>query len=106
MLSTFRQHHQVSRGKRSSELSCDAHTHMRAWMVVRPDPYFAVTDESGVFKIAEIPPGTYNVVAWHESWQVKGIDKDGRPIYGEPVLVTKKVTILPRGEAKVAFELK
>ncbi|MFQ5899047.1 MAG: hypothetical protein ACE5JN_12500 [Candidatus Methylomirabilia bacterium] len=86
------------------DIQCDAHTHMRAWMVVRPDPYFAVTGESGNFKIVDIPPGTYKVVAWHESWEVKGSDKDGRPIYGEPVLVTKVVTIPARGEVKAVFE--
>ncbi|MFQ5847028.1 MAG: carboxypeptidase regulatory-like domain-containing protein [Candidatus Methylomirabilales bacterium] len=88
------------------DIQCDAHTHMKAWMVVRPDPYFAVTDERGRFKVTDIPPGTYKVVAWHESWEVKGSDKDGRPIYGEPVLVSQEVAIPPRGEANVAFEFK
>lgn len=88
------------------DIQCDAHTHMRAWMVIRPDPYFAVTDESGNFKITDIPPGTYKVAVWHESWEVKGTDKDGRPLYGEPVLVTKEVTVPAKGEAKVVFELK
>ena len=48
------------------EVVCDAHTHMRAWIVVRENPYFAVTDDSGQFRIEEIPPGSYRVTAWHE----------------------------------------
>lgn len=88
------------------EIQCDAHTHMRGWLVVRGDPYFAVTDESGAFKIADIPPGKYTVVSWHESWKVTGTDKDGRPIYDKPVTVTKEITIPAKGEAKVEFELK
>ncbi|MFQ5848803.1 MAG: carboxypeptidase regulatory-like domain-containing protein [Candidatus Methylomirabilales bacterium] len=88
------------------DIQCDAHTHMKAWMVVRPDPYFAVTDERGRFKVTDIPPGTYKVVAWHESWEVKGSDKDGRPIYGKAMMITTEVTIPPRGKARVEFKLK
>lgn len=88
------------------EIQCDTHTHMRGWLVVRSDPYFAVTDESGTFRITDIPPGKYTVVSWHESWKVTGSDKDGRPIYDKPVAITKEVTIPPRGEARVEFELK
>lgn len=88
------------------EIQCDAHTHMRGWLVVLSDPYFAVTDASGAFKITDIPPGRYKVTAWHEPWKVVGQDKDGRPIYDKPVVITKEVTIPPRGEAKVDFELK
>lgn len=88
------------------DIQCDAHSHMRAWMVVRPDPYVAVTDDRGAFQITDIPPGAYKVMAWHESWEVKGADKGGRPIYGEPVILTKEITIPSKGEAKVVFELK
>lgn len=97
-------------GRRKSfgpvDIRCDAHTHMQAWMVVRPDPYVSVTDDSGSFEITDIPPGTYTVVAWHESWDVKGLDDQSRPIYGEPVQVSQEVTIPAKGEAKVVFELK
>lgn len=88
------------------EILCDAHPHMRAWMIARDNPYVAVTDESGSFKIADIPPGTYKVVAWHESWKVTGTDKDGRIAYDRPVTITKEVTIPARGEAKIEFELR
>jgi hypothetical protein len=29
------------------------------------NPYYAITDEEGRFSIKDIPPGTYEVVAWH-----------------------------------------
>lgn len=88
------------------EILCDAHTHMRGWLVVRSDPYFAVTDASGAFKITDIPPGKHAVVVWHESWKVTGADKDGRPIFDKPVVITKEVTIPPKGAARLEFELK
>jgi len=88
------------------EVQCDAHTHMRAWIVVRDNPYVAVTDERGQFRITDIPPGRYRVVAWHAGWVVTGKDKDGRPVYDAPRVLTQEVTIPARGEATVGFELK
>jgi plastocyanin len=88
------------------DVQCDAHTHMRAWIVVRDNPYFAVTDDEGRFRIGEIPPGRYRVVAWHEGWVVTGKDKDGRPLHDPPRLLTQEITIPPKGEATLDFELK
>ena len=88
------------------EVVCDAHTHMRAWIVVRDNPYYAVTDDSGQFRIDEIPPGRYRVTAWHEGWVVTGKDKDGRPVYDPPRVLAQDVTVPPRGEVAVEFELK
>jgi plastocyanin len=88
------------------DVQCDAHTHMRAWLVVRDNPYFAVTDDEGRFRIGDIPPGRYRVVAWHEGWVVTGKDKDGRPVYDAPRVLTQEVTIPARGEAAVEFELR
>jgi plastocyanin len=88
------------------DVQCDAHTHMRAWIVVRDNPYFAVTDDAGQFRIADIPPGRYRVVAWHEGWLMTGRDKDGRPLYDAPRVLTQEVTIPARGEATIEFDLK
>ena len=87
-------------------LLCDAHPHMSAWMIVHDSPYFAVTDDRGAFRIDGVPPGTYKVTLWHEGYQPKGADKDGRPIYGEPHTVTREVTIARKGSVTVDFELK
>ena len=85
---------------------CDAHPHMFAWMVVHDSPYVAVTDDHGAFKIDGIPPGSYKVTMWHEGFRPKGVDKDGRPAYEDPVTVTKEITVAPKGAATVDFELK
>jgi hypothetical protein len=85
---------------------CDAHPHMTAWLVVHDSPYVAVTDERGAYRIDGIPPGTYKVTMWHEGFRPKGADKDGRPVYEEPVTVTRQVTIAPKASATLDLELR
>lgn len=46
---------------------CDIHNWMSAVIVVAAHPYYAVTDESGEFTLKDVPPGTYEVIVWHES---------------------------------------
>jgi hypothetical protein len=88
------------------QVLCDAHTHMSAWVVVRDNPYFAVTDETGAFRIDNVPPGKYKVVAWHEGWKATGRDKDGRVVSDAPRGLAREVMIPARGEAAIEFELK
>lgn len=88
------------------EILCDAHTHMRAWLLVHDNPYVAVTDENGNFTIDEIPAGKYKITMWHESWTEKGRDKDGRVVYDDPRVMAKEITVPPKGAATVEFELK
>jgi plastocyanin len=45
---------------------CDAHKFMQGWVVVTDNPYSAVTDEEGNYRISEIPPGKYRIKVWHE----------------------------------------
>ena len=44
---------------------CDVHGWMFAYAGVLPHPYYAVTGKDGSFKIANVPPGTYTVEAFH-----------------------------------------
>jgi len=48
------------------QVSCNIHPFMRGFLVVRPDPYFAVSAPDGTFSIEKIPAGTYDLVFWHE----------------------------------------
>jgi Carboxypeptidase regulatory-like domain len=44
-------------------LDCDAHGWMEGWIFVVDNPYYAVTGADGKFSIADVPPGTYKLVA-------------------------------------------
>jgi plastocyanin len=48
-------------------LRCDIHEHMRGLILVLATPHFAVTDESGHFKITGLPAGHYTLKAWIDS---------------------------------------
>jgi hypothetical protein len=79
---------------------------MSAWMVVHDNPYVAVTDERGAFRIDAIPPGVYRVTMWHQGFRRRGTDRTGRLFYEEPHTIAKEVAIAPRATATIAFELR
>ena len=84
-------------------LRCNGgHVWMNAEMMVVPHPYYAVTDESGRFELTDVPPGTYQIVAWHEGWVLTGKEQAydvltertvQRPIFNEPKSWEKPVTV-------------
>jgi plastocyanin len=45
---------------------CNVHPEMSAYLVVVPTPYFATSDQTGNYKIENVPDGSYTVIAWHE----------------------------------------
>ena len=46
---------------------CDIHSHMSAFILVFAHRHFAVTGEDGGYRLENVPPGTYTVVAWNEA---------------------------------------
>jgi hypothetical protein len=94
-------------------LRCNGgHTWMNAEMFVVPHPYYAVTDESGKFELSGVPPGEYQVVAWHEGWRVNRQEQAfdvlterrvQRPVFSEPRSWEKKVSVRPNSAAVVNF---
>jgi len=50
----------------AAKIGCNIHDWMDAVIVVVPTPYYALTDDAGLFVLRDMPPGTYGVVGWHE----------------------------------------
>lgn len=46
-------------------MKCDVHPWMFAYIGVVDNPYYAVTDKDGNFKISNLPPGKYTIEAFH-----------------------------------------
>ncbi len=71
------------------KVTCDVHGWMKGWLAVADSPYYAITDESGNFELADVPAGEYEIRVWQET-------------LGES---TQKVSVPAGGEASVTFEL-
>jgi hypothetical protein len=94
-------------------LRCNGgHVWMNAEMMVVPHPYYAVTDDSGQFEFTDVPPGTYQVVAWHEGWTLTGKEQAydvlterrvERPLFTEPKTWEKSVTVNEKQASTVNF---
>ena len=48
-------------------VQCDAHEFMQGWIWVVENPYAVLTKSDGKFELPDVPPGTYELVVWHES---------------------------------------
>ena len=102
---------------RAGEVSmrCNAgHVWMNAEMIVATHPYYAVTDENGAFELTNVPPGEYEIVAWHEGWRVVGETplydiatqlRVKRPVFSDPVTWSKHVTVSADGRVELNFTL-
>jgi hypothetical protein len=94
-------------------LHCNGgHVWMNAEMMVVSHPYYAVTDESGRFEFSSVPPGTYQIVAWHEGWGLAGKEQAydvltehtvQRPVFTEPKTWEKSVTVNTNQSSTVNF---
>jgi hypothetical protein len=49
------------------DVYCHLHPNMEATVVVTPNRWYARSDRSGQYRIPDVPPGRYTVVAWHKS---------------------------------------
>jgi hypothetical protein len=47
-------------------VTCDVHPFMRGYLLVRDDPYMAVSAGGGTFEIANLPAGRHTFQFWHE----------------------------------------
>ena len=57
-----------------ADLFCNVHSWEHALVLVSPHPYFAVSDNGGHFRIDQVPPGKYTLIAVHEVLGKKSIE--------------------------------
>ena len=50
---------------------CEIHSHMSAFILVFAHRYFALAEPDGSYRLENVPPGTYNVMAWHETASIE-----------------------------------
>lgn len=48
-------------------VSCTAHAWMKGYIMVRDEPYMAITSKSGEFEIKYLPAGEWQIQFWHEN---------------------------------------
>jgi plastocyanin len=49
-----------------AQVTCNIHPWMKSWLVVRPNPYAAVSKADGTFEIKDVPVGEVELQFWHE----------------------------------------
>lgn len=49
------------------DVYCHLHPNMAATIVVTPNHWYAQPDGSGQYRIPDVPPGHYTLVAWHKT---------------------------------------
>jgi hypothetical protein len=88
------------------------HLWMNAEILVVAHPYYAVTDQTGRYELADVPPGEYEVTAWHEGWGVfhnrDSVDvltqaRVARPVFTEPRTWERKAVVKPDATSTVNF---
>lgn len=53
---------------------CDVHPWMAGYLAVATNPFFAVSDADGAFKIEKLPAGAYTIEIWHERLGTRSVD--------------------------------
>ena len=55
--------------ERGIQVQCDVHPWMVAWLHVSHHPFYTVTGRDGKFTLLSVPPGEYEILAWHERFK-------------------------------------
>lgn len=69
-----------------------------AWVLGLATPAFALTDDTGTFRLDELAPGTYDLTIWQPPIPVA---RAGALVYGPPVIAHRSVTVTSRGPARL-----
>lgn len=81
---------QLSKKRHTFVMQCGFHAYMESWAIAVDNPYYVFTNEDGHFAIENIPPGTYDLRAWHP---------------GIKQVIKQRITIEPDKKLTVNMEL-
>ncbi len=81
----------LSKGRNLFVMQCGFHAFMLSWGLAVSNPYYAITDGAGSYKIDNVPPGSYRMTAWH-------------PYVG--IMSEEIVVVKADSEAEVHFSMK
>ncbi|MCX7719050.1 MAG: carboxypeptidase-like regulatory domain-containing protein [Candidatus Sumerlaeaceae bacterium] len=106
----------VKRGTRRLRLThggayrvlCERHPWEHADVYVAEHPYHSVTGTDGSFVLEDVPPGSYDLIAWHPGLdyrQVIGDDGMPRYLFDFPVQVRRRVVLKPGETEKVVLRM-
>ncbi|MFL6579015.1 MAG: hypothetical protein ACJ8MR_20490 [Povalibacter sp.] len=78
------------------QIGCNIHDWMSAVILVLPNSHYALTDESGSFKLEDVPQGAYSLAAWHERSRAK-IEDTIKPVQlgADNIDLTFQLTLAP-----------
>lgn len=63
-----------------SRVTCSIHPWMGGWLLVKDNPYMAISDKNGKLLIKNLPVGTWTIQFWHEkSGYVDTVVQNGKP---------------------------
>jgi hypothetical protein len=83
-------------------VSCNIHPWMKAYLLVRNDPYMGISNEEGVLEIKNLPVGKHEFVVWHEPGFLKNIKIAGEEPKKGRVKITVKAGMNDLGTIKVS----
>ena len=95
-------------------IQCDSHVHMNGWAMALDHPYFSVTDDQGRFRIRDVPPGKYKLIAWHPGYNMTnraayeaslGSESLVRPMYDAPYRIPTPVDVKARADVRIDLSL-
>jgi hypothetical protein len=96
-------------------LKCNGgHVWMNAEVWVIPHPYYTLSNESGKFELTDVPPGEYELIAWHEGWTVLREEaildvlaqhRVMRPVFSDAKTWEKKITVKGNSGTTVEFDI-
>jgi plastocyanin len=76
-------------------LGCNIHDWMIGYVLVVATPHFARTDANGVAHMRDVPPGAYELHAWHPQ-QKASVEAKPIAVESAPVLAAFTMDVAPR----------